>query len=392
MRQTAIAVFTSLMLIAGSAMAQNYRDAYQTYQDAVAAGDQAAAIDAAVEAFELARRDGADARTIDVLAQNVIYEALWRQPMRALPAVDYGLERTAVGSIEIGYSVQELRAIEAFILATDERRRVRLEAAADAVRALHTEGTEPTFLRMNLALEVAKLLLAGEVPEVGEEMAALAGNDARELEDLPTFYLATANVLRINGIIVSLLSDNELNASYSVTRSWTLRAEVELNTARFIQLETSTFFPPADSVAEIAPLAAQNFAYGEFISTLAWSFELELDDRPSVNGRLAPLGNPLLARQLEHDCRFKQGKEQEIGRSSYPIGAGRDGYNGVVVLAHDISEDGRATNIRVLAEIPDEGFAKRARVGLEGARFYPEAIPEVCKIDQIVINKFYQRR
>ncbi len=154
MRKTCIALLSGAALSLMNAHAQDYLDAYQDYQAAREAGDVEAATEAAVRAFDQALAADVDKGTLGALAQNVIFEAMWREPGQAANAAAYILAQAKAGATEIGYSLADAEAIDAYIqysLDQDANKRRELE---DPLEKLYAEGTAPSYLRMSIALNL----------------------------------------------------------------------------------------------------------------------------------------------------------------------------------------------------------------------------------------------
>ncbi len=141
-------------------------------------------------------------------------------------------------------------------------------------------------------------------------------------------------------------------------------------------------FPPQDP-DNVNPGYATALAWWGAVSALAQTEGFVLQGKPATQTQSAHREHPkaphprwIVPSRTDEECGFERAS---FVSPEYPVGAIRRGHVGAAFVMYDLTEEGRVTDVRFLAEVPTELFAPSILKAMESWRVnVPADAPEMC--------------
>ncbi len=333
-------VFTFGFAAAAVANDPAYLAQYKLYNQALEAGDTAAAADHAKAAWIAAETELGDDRLTAILAYNYGLLIVTADPKNALAPLRRASELADAGLGDL--PAEELAKYLAYAEFTNSggggRETKRLREALLAFEEAAATTAEDAFMWLQLAYaELNKERYRRAVFAADKSLAAI---DATEPSDL----VVKPQALLVRGVAALI--------PFPRTVVDVARAHDDFTTA-------INLYPPQQDVESFDRTFAQTIAWHSASGAALLSMGKDhssIDDRTGVALNTnkeyfaSAIGRP-------KDCRTVWERRNP---PNFPTDALDKGYIGAVVLVYDISDDGVVTNAKVLAEVPGDTFGEIA--------------------------------
>ena len=386
LKASALAACAAVLL--GAAQAQEGKThliAYKAFTEAQAAGDKEAVIRHGEAAWRAAEAELGPHETTALLAQNLVYEAIWTEPDIARPAAARALELGRDGLGLSNLSLPELEIADAYLQATEKRsgeRRDRLTAA------LIAEDAPLTALRIGAAQRAANLLVDENDDEAAYVVTTALARELEDADDVPTGVLALTNMQRV----VAMLAQKKYRSGLPTERL-TVRADWKdrLKDAHVLIDHTAALFEPQEDIEDFDPLFAASYAWHSVIGALERTHKIEVSEDWTFEGRQMTFLPPAIAgRESENEepvCPITW-EERSL---RYPRGAQRKGYIGGVLLGYHLTADGRVEDARILSEVPADRFGPAILRQVERWQAETDGVSPECLRNQVASIQFIMR-
>lgn len=319
--------------------AADYAEEYRQYNEALAAGDQDAAIVHALAAWKGAEAVLGDHRTTAILAYNYGQQVLFEAPSEALPALKRAKELLDSGVAVL--PVEDLDVYLAYaVMVTGGGRKSDAEALRAALAARESAGIPPIY-------EIALIWLELSLNDVGRNKFPEAIGDAARAERMfaetaPQAYRQRGLAIMVQGMSKLIPAPRSTMTVYAAHADF-LRAWRLFPTQKDIETFDSVF----------AKIIAWDYAaHVAYVNVGDDDSTKPSDVLPHTLSNLPPiLENVTWRKQCAHEW-------EERKPPKYPREALRRGFLGSVFIGFHLTEDGRVRDARILGEIPSETFGE----------------------------------
>jgi len=347
-----------------------YLAEYRLYNEALARGDQAAAVAHSLAAWKAAEESLGDHKTTAVLAYNYGQETVFDDAAAALPAFERARALQDAGVADLPREDLAMFLAYATFRAKGEKPS-RAKTLRRALEARDEVGVAATAESANIWLTLATNDITNE--RYKEALASAARAEASIISAIPHHYRGRGQAILLQGLAVLL----------PVPRS---ASDVRIAHRHFVR--ALNLFPSQKSIDEYDPQFVRIWAW-ELAAHSALESTNEFAKMPKNLIRFSeePLGSPFEEPyQSNEECNIEWASRPA---PDYPWKAARKGYLGAVLAGYRLSGDLKIHDARILAEVPDNLFGEIALEALGNWRLAaPVAALPGCNDNRIAVFRF----
>lgn len=388
------AALAAALCVSATAGAQDgYADHYRAYQAASEANDADAKLRSGEAAWRAAEAELGATETTALLAQNHLYDRLFRDPEGSIEVAARALALGEQGLALTNISLTELRAADAYARAAsapkDEDLRAGLAAALAADRAT---GSPLNPLIIGLYRSGAVLATKDEDYGGAYDFAAALTDELRAAPEAPPSLLAGALIDEAATLMAGRkpLPRSSLGTLLRPRRT---RYSEQMSDAAILLAEAVSLFPAPGPIDDMDPVLARAQAWMAVNDALLISTGSKMRSDHEYQGRtLADF-----AREPSESFGTSDTSEASDGpacdvewsnrRMRYPR-IDRKWYAGAVYVGYHIGDDGRLEGARVLSEVPAGRFGPAVLDAMEKWKAETDGLPADCRRDKTAVIKF----
>ena len=362
------------LIMSGAQAADGFKTHYAAYARAAEAGDNEAMLTHAERAWRAARQELGASETTALLAQNRLYLTLWSDPEDTRDAAAAALELGRAGYGLGNMSLSELVIADAYARLAPTPSHAGAEEVMRAILADRETGRELLPFSALAYRHGIDLAFAAEAPGAAYVLASALAKETEPLEAERALF-AEATLKRG---VARLLENQSLRLDRAAGRIEASKPyQRQIADAYVLFEQAASAFPPAMTLNEIEPVAAQAKAWSALVRALGASLRIRRMEEHVFEGHTAERADISLLSGRGSGCDANDvvWRNQAL---SVPRGFGDNALGAAAVFGYTLNADGTVDAPRLVAEVPGEVMNERTLRQIGKWRADPEKTPPGC--------------